>query len=62
MRSSRRTIFLVVLILLSCGCLGLLFGQKITGASDSDIRDDLRTFSNVYDVVEQNYAEPVSRR
>jgi carboxyl-terminal processing protease len=60
MRSSRRTIFLVVFILLACGCLGLLFGQKITGASDSDIRDDLRTFSGVYDVVEQNYAEPVS--
>jgi carboxyl-terminal processing protease len=60
MRSSRRTIILVVAILLSCGCLGLLFGQKITGASDNDIRDDLRTFSNVYDVVEQNYAEPVS--
>jgi carboxyl-terminal processing protease len=60
MRSSRRTIILVVAILLSCGCLGLVFGQKITGASDNDIRDDLRTFSNVYDVVEQNYAEPVS--
>jgi carboxyl-terminal processing protease len=60
MRSSRRTIILVVAILLSCGCLGLLFGQKITGASDNDIRDDLRTFSSVYDVVEQNYAEPVS--
>ncbi|ABF41677.1 carboxyl-terminal protease [Candidatus Koribacter versatilis Ellin345] len=60
MRSSRRTIFLVVLILLACGCLGMLFGQKITGASDNEIRDDLRTFSSVYDVVEQNYAEPVS--
>src|ERR1035437_9313330 len=60
MRSSRRTIFLVTLILLSCGGLGLLFGQKLTGATDNDIRDDLRTFSNVYDVVEQNYAEPVS--
>ena len=60
MRGSRRTILLVVLILLSCGCLGLLFGQKLTGNSDNDVRDDLRTFSNVYDVVEQNYAEPVS--
>src|ERR1700749_395464 len=60
MRSSRRTIFLVVLILLACGCLGMVFGQKITGASDNEIRDDLRTFSSVYDVVEQNYAEPVS--
>src|SRR3989449_10642026 len=62
--SSRRTLFLVVLILVICGFLGMLFGQKITPAAaaggDSDVRDSLRTFSTVYDVVEQNYAEPVN--
>src|SRR2546422_213465 len=63
-RSSRRTLFLVVFVLVTCGFLGMLFGQKINPAAapgaDSDIRDSLRQFATVYDVVEQNYAEPVN--
>ncbi len=62
-RSSRRSLFFVVLIILSFGVLGMLFGQKITpdvaSDSDSDIRQSLRQFTDVYSVVEQNYAEPV---
>jgi len=62
--SSRRALFLVFLILITCGFLGMLFGQKINPAaapgSDTDIRDSLREFTQVYDVVEQNYAEPVN--
>jgi carboxyl-terminal processing protease len=63
-RSSRRTLFLVVLILLACGFLGMLFAQKTSPAplpgGDSDVRDSLKAFTQVYDVVEQNYAEPVN--
>src|SRR5437764_4248469 len=63
-RSPRRTLLLVVFILVICGFLGMLFGQKITPAAaaggDSDVRDSLRQFATVYDVVEQNYAEPVN--
>jgi carboxyl-terminal processing protease len=63
-RSSRRTLFLVVFILVICGFLGMLFGQKITPTAapggDTDVRDSLRQFTTVYDVVEQNYAEPVN--
>ncbi len=62
--SARRSLFLVVLILLTCGFLGMLFGQKINPASasngDSDVRDSLRQFTDVYAMVEQNYAEPVN--
>jgi carboxyl-terminal processing protease len=62
--SSRRTLFLVVFVLVTCGFLGMLFGQRINpGAapsSDADIRDSLKQFTQVYDVVEQNYAEPVN--
>src|SRR6266699_444923 len=62
--SSRGTLFLVVFILVICGFLGMLFGQKSTPAAaaggDSDVRDSLRQFATVYDVVEQNYAEPVN--
>ena len=65
-RSSRRSALLVLSIVLVCGCLGLLFGQKMApfstsaGNGDSDVRDSLRSFSDVYRVVQDNYAEPVN--
>ncbi len=61
--SSRRSILLVVFILLLCGALGAVFGQRVSASppsGDSDVRDSLRSFAQVYDVVEQNYAEPVN--
>ncbi len=62
--SSCRSLFLVVFLLVTCGFLGMLFGQKINPAAapggDSDVRDSLRQFATVYDMVEQNYAEPVN--
>jgi carboxyl-terminal processing protease len=63
LRGSRRSLLLVVLVVLACGFLGALFGQRVGGSqpsSDTDVRDSLRSFSKVYDVVEQNYAEPVN--
>src|SRR6201993_2380428 len=62
-RSTRRALFLVVFVILACGFLGAIFGQRVSGSppsGDGEIRDSLRTFSQVYDLVEQNYAEPVS--
>src|SRR5450432_345150 len=62
--SSQRSLLLVVIIVLTFGFLGLLFGQKITPDvatdTDSDIRESLHQFTDVYSVVEQNYAEPVN--
>src|SRR5579864_4014889 len=63
-RRVRRSFFLIAFVILSCGFLGLLFGEKVGAASSSggegDIRDSLRTFTEVYNIVEQNYAEPVN--
>jgi carboxyl-terminal processing protease len=62
-RSTGRNLFLIVFILVICGFLGMVFGQKINPAaapsSDADIRDSLKQFTEVYSIVEQNYAEPV---
>src|ERR1700685_472197 len=64
-RSSRRSAVLVLSIILACGCLGMLFGQKLpfattsSSTNDGDIRDSLRSFGDVYRVVQENYAEPV---
>ncbi|MGA3211458.1 MAG: S41 family peptidase [Terriglobales bacterium] len=61
-RSSRRNLFLVFLIILLCGVLGAVFGQRAdnSGGNDADLRDGLHNFAQVFDVVQQNYAEPVS--
>ena len=44
----------------------MLFGQKLafttssSSGSDTDVRDSMRSFSDVYRVVQENYAEPVN--
>jgi carboxyl-terminal processing protease len=61
-RSSRRAFFLVAFVILLCGCLGALFGQRVNSnatSGDTELRESLRNFSQVYDLVEQNYAEKV---
>src|SRR2546421_11499547 len=61
-RSSRRSLFSILLVIILCGLLGVSFSQRSTSAptADTDVRDNLRQFSEVYDLVEQNYAEPVN--
>jgi carboxyl-terminal processing protease len=62
-RSSHRASFLVVLFLAVCGLLGMVSAQKnptTTHDSDSDVNQSLKQFTEVYDIVEQNYAEPVN--
>jgi len=62
-RHSLRSLLLVSFVILTCGFLGAVFGQKI--GTDSDLSDNtglnesLRSFSQVYTVVEQNYADQV---
>ncbi len=61
--SVRRSLVPVLFVILFCGLLGVVFGQRLSptaNSGDSDVRDSLRTFSTVYDVVEENYAEPVN--
>jgi carboxyl-terminal processing protease len=62
-RSTARSIFIVVFVILLCGTLGAVFGQRLTGGDnggESNVRDNLKQFAEVYSIVEQNYAEPVS--
>jgi len=58
-----RSAFVVTFAILFCGFLGMVFGQKTgedtTPAGINDLNDNLKEFSQVYEVVEQNYAEPV---
>src|SRR5437660_2585856 len=61
--SSRRSLFVILLVILLCGFLGVGFSQRGGGAApptESEVRDGLRHFSEVYDLVEQNYAEQIN--
>src|ERR1700681_602761 len=62
--SSRRSLFLIVFVLATFGLLGMLFAQRISPAtapsSDSDVRESLKQFTEVYEKVEENYADPVN--
>ena len=63
LKGTARSLFLVLIVVLACGTLGAVFGQRITGdnqQSDNAIRDNLKDFTQIYSLVEQNYAEPVS--
>ena len=60
---TRRALFSLTLFLATCAVLGSLISQKVAAQSASDestVRDSLHEFTNVYALVEANYAEPLN--
>jgi carboxyl-terminal processing protease len=60
---ARRALFTVVLFFAVCAVAGGILQHKLGAQSpvdESQLRDGLKSFTNVYAVVEQNYAEPIS--
>src|ERR1700743_81298 len=60
---TRRAFFSATLFLGTCALLGSLINQKVAAQSASDestLRDSLHSFTNVYSLVEKNYAEPMN--
>jgi carboxyl-terminal processing protease len=60
---ARRAIFSVVVFFAVCAVLGSILQRKVGAQSSQDesqLRDSLKTFANVYALVEQNYAEPLT--
>jgi carboxyl-terminal processing protease len=60
---TRRAFFSATLFLATCAILGSVINQKVAAQSASDestLRDSLHSFTNVYSLVEQNYAEPMN--
>ncbi len=59
---ARRALFTVVLFLSVCAVVGSVLQRKVGAQSSEDesqLRDNLKSFTNVYALVEQNYAEPL---
>ncbi|MGA2634698.1 MAG: S41 family peptidase [Terracidiphilus sp.] len=59
---ARRALFSVVLFLGVCAVAGSILQGRVgaqSSADESQLRDSLKSFTNVYAIVEQNYAEPI---
>ena len=64
MAQKRRSLFVFPLIIFVCALLGGIYGPRVEVASaateNDDIRGSLKNFTKVYDLVEQNFADPVN--
>jgi carboxyl-terminal processing protease len=59
---ARRALFTLILFFAVCAVVGSVLQRKVGAQSSEDesqIRDSLKSFTNVYALVEQNYAEPI---
>ena len=62
MKSTRRLVWFVLSTVLLCTLLGGVYGRRVeatTDADDSDVHKSLTVFTQIYDVVEKNYADQV---
>ena len=60
---ARRALLFAFLFLSVCAVVGSLAQKRVgaqSSADESQLRDSLRSFTNVYALVEQNYAEPIN--
>ncbi|MBS1822889.1 MAG: S41 family peptidase [Acidobacteria bacterium] len=60
---TRRVLFSVTVFLASCAVAGSFINQRVAAQSASDestLRDSLHNFTNVYSLVEQNYADKMT--
>ena len=60
---ARRALFTVVLFFAVCALVGSLLQRRVGAQSatdESQLRDSLKSFTDVYALVEKNYAEPIN--
>ncbi|MGA7341160.1 MAG: PDZ domain-containing protein, partial [Terracidiphilus sp.] len=60
---ARRALFAVVVFFSICAVAGTVLQRRVGAQSSEDesqLRDSLKSFTNVYALVEQNYAEPIT--
>jgi carboxyl-terminal processing protease len=60
---ARRALFAVIVFFSVCAVAGTFLQRRVgaqTSQDESQLRDSLKAFANVYALVEQNYAEPLT--
>ncbi len=58
----RRLLLLAASTILLCSLLGGIFGPQVkaAAASEDDLRESIRSFANIFHLIEENYADRVS--
>ena len=63
MKETRRLFWFILSTVLLCALLGGVYGQRVEATTnagdDSEVQSSLGAFTKIYDIVEQNYAEPL---
>src|SRR5215472_14201299 len=67
MALKRRSLFVVPVVIAVFAVLGVVYGPRVeiaaaatdNNGSGDDIKGSIRNFTKVYDLVEQNFADPV---
>ncbi len=60
---ARRAVFSVIVFFSICAVVGTVLQRRVGAQSsedESELRDSLKSFTNVYALVERNYAEPIT--
>jgi len=60
---ARRALFTLVFFFAVCAMVGTLLQRRVgaqTATDESQLRDNLKSFTDVYSLVEKNYAEPIA--
>lgn len=57
---TRRILLTITLILIASGFGGAIYAQRGAAPSGTEAEENLKSFTQVYSVVEQNYADPVN--
>jgi carboxyl-terminal processing protease len=64
MASKRRSLLLLPLVVLLCALAGGIYGQRVQVAAasnnDDDVKTSLKSFTKAYNLVEENFADPVT--
>ena len=63
MKQTQRLVWFVLSTVILCALLGGVYGQRVLATTDageeSDVQGSLNAFTKIYEVVEQNYADPI---
>src|SRR3978361_1293790 len=64
MAQTRRSLYLIPLLVLLAALIGGMYGPRLevasAASSDDDVKNSMKSFTKVYSTVEQNFADPLS--
>src|ERR1700690_782935 len=60
MPQKRRSLLYLPLVIAFCSILAGLYGRVLAATNEEDIKASLKIFTQVYNVVEENFADPVN--